>query len=275
MRWGLLINLAKGGRVRFPKELIGSVRRGELTVLRRPVNGRPCPFKSGRFYVLERVEDRHESACPTCSGEGCEECGDHGTLVTYQKRATTLDDEYVEITEVARQPLHWADDSEAESWGFETREDYIEDWQERHRSGDTYLVRFTYATDMPNLLAGSRATRTRTSTPFPWSLRRSTRPQRRTSPSTPSSATSAARKHASCPSGWPNWRATRPPRRTSWHRCASGWSRSRSGDGGGRRDRGAVQGPGPQPVPDLALWPDHRLRRTLRARRLVSRPLQR
>jgi hypothetical protein len=139
--------------VRFPKELIGSVRRGELTVLRRPVNGRPCPFKSGRFYVLERVEDRHESACPACSGEGCEECGDHGTLVTYQKRATTLDDEYVEITEVARQPLHWADDSEAESWGFETREDYIEDWQERHRSGDTYLVRFTYATDMPNLLA--------------------------------------------------------------------------------------------------------------------------
>jgi hypothetical protein len=42
--------------VRFPKELIGSVRRGELTVLRRPVNGRPCPFKSGRFYVLERVD---------------------------------------------------------------------------------------------------------------------------------------------------------------------------------------------------------------------------
>jgi hypothetical protein len=140
--------------VRFPKELIGSIRRGELTVLRRPVNNRPCPFKSGRFYVLEKVEDRHEHLCPECSGDGCEECGDHGTFVTYEKRATTLDDEYIEITEVARQPLHWADDKEAQSWGFETREDYISDWQERNRSTvDTYVVRFTYATDMPNLLA--------------------------------------------------------------------------------------------------------------------------
>jgi hypothetical protein len=88
-------------------------------------------------------------------GEGCEECADHGTVVVYEKRATTMEGEYVEIVGVERQPLHWADDDEAEAWGHETREDYIEDWQERHgRSvSDTYVVRFRYAVDMPILLA--------------------------------------------------------------------------------------------------------------------------
>jgi hypothetical protein len=141
--------------VRVPKEFIGAVRRGELGVLRRPVAAKPCPLKVGRFYALERVEERHEENCPQCAGEGCEECADHGTVVVYEKRATTMEGEYVEIVGVERQPLHWADDDEAEAWGHETREDYIEDWQERHgRSiSDTYLVRFRYAVDMPILLA--------------------------------------------------------------------------------------------------------------------------
>lgn len=141
--------------MRVPKEFIGAVRRGELGILRRPVAAKPCPLKVGRFYALERVEERHEENCPQCAGEGCEECADHGTVVIYAKRATTMEGEYVEIVEVERQPLHWADDDEAEAWGHETREDYIEDWQARHgrNISDTYLVRFRYAVDMPILLA--------------------------------------------------------------------------------------------------------------------------
>jgi hypothetical protein len=141
--------------MRLPKEVIGKVRRGELGVLRRPVNNKPCPFKPGRFYALERVDDRHEDNCKQCAGEGCEDCSDHGTVVVYERRATTLEGEFVEVQSVNRQPLHWADDDEAESWGFETREEYIEDWIADHgrNVADTYVVQFRYAVDMPNLLA--------------------------------------------------------------------------------------------------------------------------
>lgn len=141
--------------MRLPKEVIGSVRRGELGVLRRPVSNKPCPFKAGRYYAIEKLETRHEENCPACAGEGCPECADHGTVIVYEKRATTLEGEYVEIQSVERQPLHWADDEEAEAWGFETREEFIEEWQSENGKNvnDTYLVRFRYAVDMPNLLA--------------------------------------------------------------------------------------------------------------------------
>lgn len=141
--------------MRLPKEVIGRVRRGELGVLRRPVNSKPCPFKPGRFYAIEKVETRHEENCRLCAGEGCAECADHGTVIVYEKRATTLDGEFVEIEAVERQPLHWADDDEAEAWGFETREEFIEDWQSENGKNviDTYLIRFRYAVDLPNMLA--------------------------------------------------------------------------------------------------------------------------
>lgn len=147
---------------------VAEVRRGEKTVMRRPIEPgpqgsiKPCPVQAGGKYALERIEDVSRTiTCPKCQGEedDCSRCKGKGEVTAYERDRRTLEGEHVEVLSVTRQKLSDITDDDAllEGSRYECAEDVLDAFEANHdtRDPDTevWRIEFRYSEDVDYFMA--------------------------------------------------------------------------------------------------------------------------
>jgi hypothetical protein len=148
--------------MRFPADDIWKVRLGEQTRLSIPYERKPCPFKAGGYYVLERTLDVREVVpCEKCEtgytkrGKPCALCGGHRQRIVYKTRVERVEgEERVEVLDVAKVSAESFTDLWALEEGWESAEEWRDAFFATHGEHERiWTLRFQLTSSAPQFMA--------------------------------------------------------------------------------------------------------------------------